>query len=143
MKGKTKSYVATLAGVILLAAGLYMIRTLGEPQGIMRALPYVLIGIGCGVFGQGAGDLLSRRALKNSPEAAKQLEIEKKDERNESIANRAKAKAYDMMVTVFGALLLSFALMGVDLVVVLLMVAAYLFVAGCGVYYRIKYDKEM
>jgi hypothetical protein len=71
------------------------------------------------------------------------MEIERKDERNVSISNRAKAKAYDLMIYVFGALLLSFALIGVDMVEILLLVFAYLFVAGYGVFYRIKYDKEM
>ncbi|MFK7697603.1 hypothetical protein ACI5FR_32875, partial [Paenibacillus sp. HJGM_3] len=59
------------------------------------------------------------------------------------IANRGKAKAYDMMVFVFGALILALALMGVDLTVVLLLVFAYLFTIGYGTYYRFKYYKEM
>ena len=48
-----------------------------------------------------------------------------------AIFNRAKAKALDRMFYVFGALMVSLALMGVDIGVVLLLVAAYLFVAGC------------
>ena len=56
---------------------------------------------------------------------------------------RAKAKAYDMMTFVLGALMLSFALMGVELTAVLLLVFAYLFVHSYAVYYRFKYDKEM
>jgi 4-hydroxybenzoate polyprenyltransferase len=71
------------------------------------------------------------------------MEIERKDERNIAISNRSKAKAYDLMIFVFGALMLSFALMGVDLVLILLLVFAYLFVVGYGIFYRIKYDKEM
>ncbi|HYF75143.1 MAG TPA: hypothetical protein VD757_01040, partial [Candidatus Nitrosocosmicus sp.] len=73
----------------------------------------------------------------------KQLEIDRHDERNIAIGNRAKAKAYDMMIYVFGALLLAFALMDVDMTALLLLVFAYLFVVGYGIYYRIKYDKEM
>ena len=60
-----------------------------------------------------------------------------------AIANRAKAKAHDMMVFVFGALMLAFTLMGTDMTSVLLLVFAYLFVIGYAVYYRCKYDKEM
>ena len=41
------------------------------------------------------------------------------------------------------ALMVSLALMGADIGVVLLLVAAYLFVAGCMVYYLCKYQKEM
>lgn len=56
------------------------------------------------------GEIILQSAMKSDPAAAKQLEIDKKDERNLAIANQAKAKAYDMMVFVFGALMLSFAL---------------------------------
>ena len=60
-----------------------------------------------------------------------------------AILNRAKAKALDRMFYVFGALMVSLALMGADIGIVLLLVAAYLFVAGCMVYYMCKYQKEM
>ena len=44
---------------------------------------------------------------------------------------------------VFGALLLAFALMQVDLTAVLLLVGAYLLVQGYAVYCRIRLEKEM
>lgn len=59
------------------------------------------------------------------------------------IANCAKAKAYDVMTYVFGALMIAFALMGVDMIPVLLFVFVYLFVQGYAIYYRCKYEKEM
>ena len=137
------NYCLTAIGIIMLAAGLFLIKTFPEPEGIMRALPYVCIGLGCGIFGHGMGNIISLKAIKNSPDIQRQLEIDKMDERNIAIANRAKAKAFDMMVFVFGALMLSFALMGIDLTAVLLLVSAYLFIIFYGVYYRIKYDREM
>jgi hypothetical protein len=109
----------------------------------MRALPYVCIGLGCGIFGHGMGEIISRRAVKNHPDIKKQIQIDKQDERNVTIGNRAKAKAYDMMIFIFGALMLAFALMGIDTAAVLLLVIAYLFVVGYGIYYRCKFDKEM
>lgn len=143
MKNSAKDYGLVIIGLILIAAGLIMVKTLSEPQGVMRALPYVCIGIGCGIFGQGMGNIISLKVRKNSPEIHKQIEIEKKDERNIAIANRAKAKSYDMMIFVFGALMVSFALMGIDVTAVLLLVFAYLFVIFYGIYYRFMYDKEM
>jgi hypothetical protein len=143
MKKNNLSYSLTVLGLILLGGGLFLIKTLIEPQGIMRGLPYICVGLGCGIFGQGMGEIISRKAMKNSPELEKQLEIDKNDERNVTIGNRAKAKAYDMMIFVFGALMLSFALMGVDMVVVLVLVFAYIFVVAYGIYYRCKFDKEM
>lgn len=143
MKKNTWNYSLTVVGLLLLGAGLYLARTVIEPQGVMRALPYVFIGVGCGIFGQGMGEIISRRAIKNNPDIQKRMDIEKNDERNMAIANRAKAKAYDMMIFVFGALMIAYALMGIDLVQVLLLVFAYLFVIGYGIYYRFKFDKEM
>ncbi len=143
MKKSKMDYLITSIGVVLLGLGLYLVKTLVEPRGFLLALPYVCIGIGCGAFGQGVGNLLSYQAVKNSPELQKELEINQKDERNVAIASRAKAKAFDRMTFVFAALMLSFALMGVELAAVLLLVCAYLFVQGCGIYYRCKYEKEM
>jgi len=143
MKKNSFDGAVALIGLILLAIGLYLVKTLTEPQGIMKALPFACVGIGCGAFGSGFGNVISKRAIKNSPELQKQMEIDKKDERNMAIANRAKAKAYDIMVFVFGALMISFALMGVEVVAVLLLVFSYLVVVGFGVYYRIKFEKEM
>jgi len=132
-----------ILGLVLLAAGLYLAKTIAVPQGIMRALPYVFIGIGCGLFGQGMGGVIERRVLRKNPEILKQKEIEVNDERNREISNRAKAKAYDTMVFVFGALMITFALMGVDMVAVLLLVFAYLFVVGSHIYYHVKFEKEL
>jgi len=137
------SYLITVVGIFLLAVGVYFIKTIEDPQGLLRALPYICVGLGSGMFGLGMGEIVLRYAMKHSPAAAKQLEIEKKDERNRAIANRAKAKAYDMMVFVLGALITAIALMAIDLTVVLLLVFAYLFIIGYGVYYRLKYFKEM
>ena len=96
MKAKITEYSVTIIGLLLLAAGLCLLKMNGTPQGIMFALPYVCIGIGCGLFGQGMGNIISERAVRSNPEIQKKLEIEKNDERNIAIANRAKGKAYDM-----------------------------------------------
>ncbi|MFK7696605.1 hypothetical protein, partial [Paenibacillus sp. HJGM_3] len=109
MKKTISSYFLTVVGLGLLAGGLYFIKTIDDPQGMLRALPYICVGLGCGIFGHGMGEIIVRSAMKNNPAAAKQLEIDQNDERNLAIANRGKAKAYDMMVFVFGALILALA----------------------------------
>ena len=106
-------------------------------------LPYLCIGVGCGLFGQGAGELLAARAVKGDPALQRRLEVERADERNRAIADRAKGKAFDRMTFVYGALMLTFALMEVELAAVLLLVAAYLFVEFSVVYYRCKLEKQM
>ena len=136
MSKSVKDYILVIIGLVILAGGLISLKVVTEPQGIMLTVPYICIGVGCGIFGHGMGSILSRKALKNHPEVQKQMEIEAKDERNVTIANQAKARAYDMMVFVFGALMVSFALINVDLKAILLLVFAYLFVVGYGIYYR-------
>ena len=140
---KSMPYITTVAGAALLVFGLVGVKTFGDAQGFMAALPYVCIGLGCGALGGGIGEIANRRVLKGDPELARHMEIEKNDERNLSIANRAKGRAFDVMIPLFGALMLSFALMGIGMIPILMLVAAYLFVCGCGVYYRVRYEKEM
>ncbi len=140
MKNKTKSTVLTVIGLLVLAAGLVTVKMyeLGT-----QAAPYLCIGLGCGVFGQGLGELLTRRSEKGHPELARQREIEENDERNIALRDKAQAKAYRIMLPVFGALFFAFGLMQVELRVILLLVAAYLYICGCSVYYSVKYRKEM
>lgn len=140
---KYRTYGFTLLGLVLLAVGGFLLKTLIAPQGILKTLPYLLIGLGCGVFGYGAGELLRSLAMRKNPDLQKQLEIDSKDERNMAITNAAKAKSYDMMLFLFAALMLAFALMGVELRAVLLLVVAYLLVVGQNCYYLYKYSKEM
>lgn len=101
MKSKITNYATLIMGLLLLAVSLYLIKTSNDPQGIMRTLPYVCIGIGCGLFGHGMGNVISERAINSYPELKRQLDIEKNDERNVAIANRAKGKAFDMMTFCF------------------------------------------
>ncbi len=133
---KYMDWLTAAAGALLWIVGFGMMRMGG-------ALPYVCIGLGCGLFGHGVGALASRWALKDSPELRRQIEIDQKDERNAAIAARAKGRAFDMMTFVFGALMVSFALMRVELSAVLLLVFAYLLVHGCALYWRFRYEREI
>ena len=143
MNKKAGMYITFVIGVLLLIAGLMVLKFVEEPTGFIRVLPYICIGVGCGLFGHGMGEIASGRLLKNSPEIVKQMEIEKNDERNIVLAARSKAKAFDMMTFVYGALMLSFALMQVELAAVLLLVAAYLLVEGYAIFCRYKLEKEI
>ncbi len=140
---KRKDGIIAMIGALVLGTGLVLVKIMGDATGVMEALPYVLVGIGSGVFGHGASGLIAGKAIAKDAKLQKQLEIESKDERNITIANKAKAKAYDFMTMVFGVLMLSFALMNVNMTEILLLVAAYLLVHGYGMYYRFKYEKEM
>ena len=140
---KKADWVITLIGVTMLGIGLFMTKTIENAQGILLTLPYVLVGTGCGILGYGMSNIVSKKAISKDLDLERQLEIEKNDERNIAISTKSKAKAYDLMTFLFGVLMLSFALMNIDMTVILLLVAAYLSVHIYGIYYRIKYEKEM
>lgn len=135
---KYRNWIVSALGLLLWAVGFWMVK--GD---VRSTLAYVCIGLGCGMFGYGAGELIAGRVLKGAPELQRQMEIDRKDERNVAIADRAKGRAFDLMTFLFGALMVSFALMGVELAAILLLVAAYLFIHGYALYWRLRYDKEM
>ena len=137
-----KAYKTWLVAVMA-ALGLLLMALSWGQSGSNSPWPYPRTGIGAGLFGQGTGELVSRRALRDSPELRRQLEIVQKDERNIAIASRAKGKAYDMMTYAFGALIVSFAVMRVQMAVVWMLVLVYLFVHGYALYWRCRYEKEM
>ncbi|HKM33076.1 MAG TPA: hypothetical protein VJX95_05890 [Oscillospiraceae bacterium] len=143
MKKTGFNYLIGLLGLLLLGAGLLMIKLISEPQGILLPLQYVLVGVGCGVFGSGIGNIVNNRVMRKNPDIKKKEEIEIRDERNIAVRNSAKAKAYDIMVFVFSALMLAFALMQVEVAPILMLVFAYLFVIGARIYYQVKFNKEM
>lgn len=139
---KDTLYIVTGA-LLLLVAALMLNLAPAQEQPLLRVLPFLCLGVGAGLLGQGVGQLLQRKALQGNPELARQQQIEVEDERNIQLAQRAKAKAFDLMIFVFGALLLAFALMQVDLTAILLLVGAYLLVQGYAVYCRVRLEKEM
>ena len=142
MKHAVRNMIIIL-GLVLLAVGLYLMIAIRDPQGIMLTLPYICLGVVCGLLGHGMGDYVSQRALRNNPEKQRTLQIDSTDERSIAIRNRAKGKVFDIMNYVFGALLLVFALMRIDFRAVLLLVFAYLFADGIFLYYCVKFNKEM
>lgn len=135
--------IYSLIGFIILAVGAVLAKFTRDIQGIMQTLPYIFIGIGAGIFGQNLGSAFNIYAMKKAPQMAKQKEIEEKDERNVALRNKAKARAYDLMVMVFGALMMAFALMEVSFAVILAIVIAYLFIVFSNIYFISKYQKEM
>lgn len=143
MKRTAIRVLVMLGGLALAGAGLWIVKAGGAEAGIMRTLPFLCIGVGCGMFGGALGELISAATMKKHPDVFRQAEIEAKDERNVAIANRAKAKAYEAMLYIFGALMIAFALMEVDVAVILLLVFAYLVVVGYMVYWLTRYQKEM
>lgn len=68
---------------------------------------------------------------------------EEKDEQNIAIDDRAKAKAFDVTGIVFGTLIIIYTFMKYNLLMVLLVGAAYLFIFIVYMFYFDKFHKEM
>ncbi len=138
-----RHFVLAIIGFVIVAAGLALLMAFSDREGLFNTIPFLCVGVGSGIFGGNLGVALKYRALRKDPNAAKQIEIETKDERNRAIRLKAKAQVYDLMIYVFAALLLAFALFGVDPVIILTLVGVYLFFVFAQVYYISKYYKEM
>ena len=135
MNRKVGAVVAVI-GVAVLALGLFLMSRMSA------ALPGVLIGLGSGALGAGLSGVLTDALSRKYPDMARKT-VEQQDERNVAISNRAKARAYDLMVYVFGALMIACALMNADMTIILMLIGAYLIVVACRIGFAVHYDKIM
>lgn len=146
MKNKNyvlKNILLSFLGVVLVALGLYIYqKTLGMDKTVV-VIPYIFIAIGCGIFGHFTGNLIQYYSTKNNEELKRQIEIEKNDERNVLIAEKSKAKAYDLMIYLFAAMLIIFSLMGADKLQILVLVAIYLSLQIYALYWKSKFESRM
>lgn len=142
-KNLTKNITFALLGLCLFVVGLVLVRYQNELPELATSIPYIFVGIGTGIFGHNLGSVLTVLSLRKDPTLAKSIEIEEKDERNVMINNTAKAKAYDLMILVYGALILLLALMEIHTPILLTAIAAYLFIVGTNIYYNLKFRKEL
>ena len=147
-KMKNKNYVLknillSFLGVVLVALGLYIYQKNVGMDKTVVVIPYIFIAIGCGILGHFTGNLIQYYSTKNNEELKRQIEIEKNDERNILIAEKSKAKAYDLMIYLFAAMLIIFSLMGADKLQILVLVAIYLSLQIYALYWRSKFESRM
>ena len=146
MKNKNyglKNILLSFLGVVLVALGLYIYqKTVGMDKTVV-VIPYIFIAIGCGILGHFTGNLIQYYSTKNNEEFKGQIEIEKNDERNVLIAEKSKAKAYDLMIYLFAAMLIIFSLMGADKLQILVLVAIYLSLQIYALYWKSKFESRM
>lgn len=146
MKNKNyvlKNILLSFLGVVLVALGLYIYqKTLGMDKTVV-VIPYIFIAIGCGILGHFTGNLIQHYSTKGNEELKRQIEIEKNDERNVLIAEKSKAKAYDLMIYLFAAMLIIFSLMGADKLQLVVLVAIYLSLQIYALYWKSKFESRM
>lgn len=143
MMKKSTGYLLTGLGLLLLAGGLYLIKAMPDGQAVAGVVPYLLVGIGCGLFGHGVGNLCNAAVLRRDPQLAQQQEFAAKDERNVTLSNMARARGFNAMTYVFAVLMLAYGLMGVDFSVLIPFVLAYLGVQFYAVYCRLQLEKQL
>lgn len=132
-----KKYIEVVISIMLIASGAYLSKVWPS------VVPFFLIGFGCTLFGKGVGEVVSDKAMNKDLELKRQMEIEVNDERNRVIEYKAKARGFDVMTYAFAALMISLALMKIDIWAVVLVVITYLAVEIYSVYYRMQLEKEM
>lgn len=137
---KKNNYLMLALGIGMFVAGLLLIK---NEQLESLLIPYLLIGFGAGLFGNGFSDLIVTQVMKKNPELAKEDRINREDERNQLISARSKEKAFDMATYLLGALMLAYALMKENLAIVLSLVAVYLFIQFYALYWRFRLEKEL
>lgn len=143
-KRRNQGWAPFLLGLALLLGAWLLLKLIPSLDAEhWRVVPFLALGVGCGLFGGGAGELLAAQAMKKHPELQKQDEINRKDERNVALGNAAKAKGYNMMTFAFGAMLLFSVLMDADLALTLVLVAVYLFIQFYTLWWRFRLEKEM
>ena len=126
--------------IIMSAMSLFFLREEGYTYTVAG---YVVFGIGFGLLGDALGRFNSMKLEQKDPERMKTIRVEKSDERNISIAEKAKAKAFSFMTYLYAAVLMVLAIMRVELRALLVMVAAYLLVMLFSLFVKLKLYKEM
>lgn len=133
----------TLLGIGLVVVGFLLHKNSLSTDKMIVTIPYILIGVGCGIFGHFMGNLIKYFSIKNHEELERQIQIDKNDERNILIAEKSKAKAYDLMVYLFVSILIIFSLMGVDKLAIIMIVAVYISIQTYALYWRSIFESKM
>ncbi len=109
----------------------------------LKAVSGVLIGVGAGLMGMSISSLSNIHYLKRHPSAAKQAEIDMKDERNVLIRSRAKAAAADITRWFIIALAFIMILIDAPLWVTLCVIAVYTLYHILALCFMARYQKQM
>ena len=142
-KNVIKEWFLTFVGIGLVVVGFLLHKYSLSTDKMIVTIPYIFIGVGCGIFGHFMDNLIKYFSTKNHKELERQIQIDKNDERNILIAEKSKAKAYDLMVYLFVSILIIFSLMGVDKLAIIMIVAIYLSIQIYALYWRSKFENKM
>ena len=151
MKKLIKMGLATISGGLLFSlAGVVMLLFQVGIEGMLIAVPIVIISIG-GIFAVNGviilvGRLMARKGSAFAKEIAdgdKKVDILVDDERNIAISRRASATTHNYMNWLNSPLLIFLIMMQVELVVTLVFLAVMVAKAIMNILLHRKYNKQM
>ncbi|MCR5721385.1 MAG: hypothetical protein K6G72_03435 [Lachnospiraceae bacterium] len=142
-KGGRVAYILLITGLLLVIGSSFAFYFFGSEKFAYTVISYSIFGGGFGLLGDGIGRLNAARLEKKDPERMRMVNIEKNDERNIAIDEKARAKAFTLSQYLFSAVLVALAIMRVDLKALLLVLAADLLTLTYSLYIRLKLYKEM
>lgn len=143
MKKSKKNYILSFIGIVLIVLGLFFYKSISDLEGVLEILTYILLIFGIGIFGHGMGNILMKYAIKDNPKIEKESLVALEDERNVKISQLAKAKAFDMTVYLFGAVILLLIFLKVEERAIIILAISYVFINIYSIYNREKIEKEM
>ncbi len=113
----------------------------GEHNKLMSG---ICLGVGAGLFGGIALPMFITNIMPMiNPKLAKIREIEKNDERNISINNASKAKAFDYLGVIVGLAAVITIILEKDWLVVSIFGVCYISMAAIHIFYLHKFSKEL
>jgi len=133
----TRNIIFILLGVIILAVGIF-VRSDG-----LKSVAGFCIGIGLALIAMNVLNLILILYYRKHPAIKKQSDIELKDERTVAITNKAKAKAFDIMLKIL--FIIPFLMILIDLPIWMMIatIAIYAFALSLQMYLTLRYYKEM
>ncbi len=142
MKNKQK-FIVLITAILTSIFGFVAMIIFKDLEGVYRVIPYVMIGVGCGISGGIGGELLSSRVKKKNPELAEMISIEQNDERNIMIKHKAKSKVLDAIIWLLLPMYIGLAFVDNGIIGIIILITLNVL----GVFYMSflisKYNKEM
>lgn len=127
-----------ILGAVLLAVGFFVFK--GETA---KAVSGISLGLGCGLLGMGGANVWMLRFRQTHPDETKQAEIERTDERNIMILNKAKAKSADIIQWFIVGVVYLLILIDAPLWLILTTVGVFVLKYALEFYLMYKYQKEL
>ncbi len=138
MTKKEMNILAIVVGVVLMACAIFFIR-----DESMKTVDGLFIGIGAGLIGMGAANIVSAHIETLSPPLAQQKEIEYQDERNTMIRYRAKAMVGDILQWLVVGIAFISILVNAPVWLTLIVVGVVVIKFVLEMYFNVKYQQEM